>query len=325
MSIYVFLPSAGQKISVAELEAVSYAYAFAEQQQSVSSVCALTLGTPSSETVQHLSAYGVSEIVCIETKTTLSPAQQAYVLSEHLPKTGALSCILPRVLGCEQVAARLAIRTQAAVVTGARNLPKHHTEGITISRSIYTSKAFEERCLKGERYVMTVAKNAVPLQRLAQPKEVKLSSIALPGTLPASHLQIQSVEKASQQIPLPEADIVVSGGRGMKGPENWPLLEELAKLLQAALACSKPVSDMEWRPHHEHVGQTGLKISPSLYIAIGISGAVQHVAGINHSKIIVVINKDKDAPFFQAADYGIVGDALQVIPKFIEAYKNQSR
>ena len=132
-------------------------------------------------------------------------------------------------------------------------------------------------------------------------------------------MKITGKEKATGRVLLPEAEIVVSGGRGLKGPENWNLVEELATSLGAALGCSKPVSDMEWRPHHEHVGQTGVKVSPNLYIAIGISGAIQHLAGVNSSKVIVVINKDSEAPFFKAADYGIVGDAFDVIPKLTEA------
>ena len=323
MKIYVFLYAEEKKIHAAGLEALSYASAFA-QQQSVSSVCALIVGSLSAESAQHLGAYSVSEVVCIETEKKLVSSQEAYVLSEHLPKTGAFTCIFPRTFGAEQVAARLAIRTQAAVVTGVCSLSEASTAGPLFSRNIYTNKAIEKLCLKGERWIVVIAKNAVPLKSLDQPKEVSFSSVALPSTLPTTQICVRKVEKASQQVSLPEADIVVSGGRGMKGPEHWPLLEELATLFKAALACSKPVSDMEWRPHYEHVGQTGLKISPSLYIAVGISGAVQHVAGINNSKIIVAINKDKDAPFFQAADYGIIGDAFQIIPKLIEAYKNQT-
>lgn len=144
---------------------------------------------------------------------------------------------------------------------------------------------------------------------------------ALTVTIPAGKIEVVSVNKVSGEVPLSEAEIVVSGGRGLKGPENWGLVTELASLLGAATACSRPVADVHWRPHHEHVGQTGLAIAPNLYIAIGISGAIQHLAGVNRSKVIVVINKDPEAPFFKAADYGIVGDAFEVVPKMIEAIK----
>ncbi|WP_315814902.1 electron transfer flavoprotein subunit alpha/FixB family protein [Paraflavitalea speifideaquila] len=144
---------------------------------------------------------------------------------------------------------------------------------------------------------------------------------ALNATVEASKVKVTAVNKVTGEVPLSEAEIVVSGGRGLKGPENWGMVEELAHLLGAATACSRPVADVHWRPHHEHVGQTGLAIAPNLYIAIGISGAIQHLAGVNRSKVIVVINKDPEAPFFKAADYGIVGDAFEVVPKIIEAVK----
>ena len=194
------------------------------------------------------------------------------------------------------------------------------SSGFAVKRSIYTGKAFANTILNAEKKVLTIKKNAVAIGEDGQLAAVE----AFHPTISDDDfvVKVTSTQKAKGEILLPEADIVVSGGRGLKGPENWSILEDLAKVLGAATACSKPVSDMDWRPHHEHVGQTGIKVAPSLYIAIGISGAIQHLAGVNSSKNIVVINKDPEAPFFQAADYGIVGDAFDVVPKLTEAIRS---
>jgi electron transfer flavoprotein alpha subunit len=216
------------------------------------------------------------------------------------------------------VAARVAARIKASLATNVVSLPDT-ASGFVVKKSIYTGKAFSYLALNNQKKVLAIRKNAA---------EVKESGSAAPVTDYKAvynesdfSVKITSTEKATGEILLPEANIVVSGGRGMKGPEHWPLLEALAKTLHAATGCSKPVSDMGWRPHHEHVGQTGVKVAPQLYIAIGISGAIQHLAGVNSSKCIVVINKDAEAPFFKAADYGIVGDAFEIIPKLTEAIK----
>jgi electron transfer flavoprotein alpha subunit len=193
------------------------------------------------------------------------------------------------------------------------------TSGFSVKRSIYTGKAFATVSLNKDKKVIAIRKNAVTVTDDGQPASVMPLEVKLDDADFAT--KITSTDQATGEVLLPEADIVVSGGRGMKGPEHWGILEALAKELHAATGCSKPVSDMGWRPHHEHVGQTGIKVAPQLYIAVGISGAIQHLAGVNSSKYIVVINKDADAPFFKAADYGIVGDAFEIIPKLTEAIK----
>src|SRR5690606_11364725 len=191
--------------------------------------------------------------------------------------------------------------------------------GFIVKRSIYSGKAYSLVELTHPKKVIAIRKNAAEATETGQPGEV---SVYQPEIRDADfNIKVTGTEKATGEVLLPEAEIIVSGGRGMKGPENWGILEDLAKTLGAATGCSKPVSDMGWRPHHEHVGQTGVKVSPQLYIAVGISGAIQHLAGVNTSKYIVVINKDPDAPFFKAADYGIAGDAFEVLPKLTEAIK----
>jgi electron transfer flavoprotein alpha subunit len=219
----------------------------------------------------------------------------------------------------DPVAARVAIKTNASLVSNVTELPDMDG-GFKVKRSIYTGKAFAIVEMMGDKKIIAIKKNAVDVLDNGSDASVETFSPQLQDA--DFNAKITSSEKATGTVLLPEADIVVSGGRGLKGPENWGMIEDLAEVLGAATGCSKPVSDMDWRPHHEHVGQTGVKVSPSLYIAVGISGAIQHLAGVNSSKNIVVINKDAEAPFFKAADYGIVGDAFEVLPKLIEAFKS---
>jgi electron transfer flavoprotein alpha subunit len=219
------------------------------------------------------------------------------------------------------VAAKVAVRTGASFASNVVELP-HTQNGFSVRRSIYTGKAFAWVELKNQKKVIAIRKNAAEVKEVGGNASVVSYSPVLSDA--DFNTVILSSEKATGEVLLPEAEIVVSGGRGMKGPEHWGMLEELARTLHAATGCSKPVSDMGWRPHHEHVGQTGIKVAPQLYIAVGISGAIQHLAGVNSSKCIVVINKDADAPFFKAADYGIVGDAFEVVPKLTAAIKAAS-
>lgn len=218
----------------------------------------------------------------------------------------------------DAVAARLAIKLGAGLVSNVVELPQTDGEYL-VKRSIYTGKAFAQTAVTTEKKILAIKKNAIDLKTDGASAAVEDFAVSLDDADFGS--KIISTDRATGEVLLPEADIVVSGGRGLKGPENWGMLEDMAKTLGAATGCSKPVSDIGWRPHHEHVGQTGVKVAPTLYIAVGISGAIQHLAGVNSSKCIVVINKDPEAPFFKAADYGIVGDAFEVVPKLNEALK----
>jgi electron transfer flavoprotein alpha subunit len=234
---------------------------------------------------------------------------------------GADAVVLPKTSLTDAAAPRLAAKLQASVATNVIGLESADAGKFVVKRSVFTGKAFAFTKLEGAKKVITIKKNAIDITE-GNATSVTVETFA-PLLTAADHaIKRLSVEKTTGQVLLPDAEIVVSGGRGMKGPENWGLIEDLAAALGAATGCSKPVSDMDWRPHHEHVGQTGIKVSPNLYIAVGISGAIQHVAGINSSKVIVAINKDPDAPIFKVADYGIVGDAFEVLPKLTAAVKN---
>ncbi|HEX2683262.1 MAG TPA: electron transfer flavoprotein subunit alpha/FixB family protein, partial [Ferruginibacter sp.] len=214
------------------------------------------------------------------------------------------------------IAPRLSAKLKAGLVSGAIALPDL-ANGFTVKKSVFSGKAFAHISINTPVKIIALNPNSYSITTGSGNAEVA----EFAATVDAAKVQVTATDKVVGEIPLSEAEIVISGGRGLKGPENWSMVTELAKLLGAATACSRPVADSDWRPHHEHVGQTGLAIAPNLYFAIGISGAIQHLAGVNRSKVIVVINKDPEAPFFKAADYGIVGDAFEVMPKIIDAVK----
>ena len=214
------------------------------------------------------------------------------------------------------IAPRLSVKLNAGLVSGAVALPELNN-GFVVKKNVFGGKAFANVSIKTDIKIISLNANAYKVIESEGVAEVSELSVAIPE----AKVKVKEINKVVGEVPLSEAEIVVSGGRGLKGPENWGIVTDLAKALGAATACSRPVSDSDWRPHHEHVGQTGLTIAPNLYFAIGISGAIQHLAGVNRSKTIVVINKDPEAPFFKAADYGIVGDAFDVVPKITEAVK----
>ena len=319
MSILVYIEQAEGKVKKTSLEAVSFAIALAGQTGE-GDVVAVALGTIGNEELAAVGRAGAAKVLHGSDSKLDAGVIQAHAsaVAQAFEKVGAKTLVLAKSSLGDAVAARLAIKLNAGLVSNVVELPKTDS-GFIVKRSIYTGKAFAETTVTTENKILAIKKNAIDLKTDGADAQVESFDVSLNDSDFAS--KIISTERATGDVLLPEADIVVSGGRGLKGPENWGMVEEMAKILGAATACSKPVSDLGWRPHHEHVGQTGIKVAPTLYIAIGISGAIQHLAGVNSSKCIVVINKDPDAPFFKAADYGIVGDAFEIVPKLNEAFK----
>ncbi len=312
MVTLVFLESAEGKVKKSSLEAVAYAHAMG------GTIIAIAMGTNDKAELDAVGKYGASKVLHAADAKLDHPVLQVFssVLIQAMQQENADNLILANSSLGTPVAAKVAVKTGASFASNVVELPST-TSGFVVKRSIYTGKAFSFVEMKSAKKVIALKKNAAEIKDIGGSATV----VAFTPTLNDAdfNTKVTSTEKASGEISLPEANIVVSGGRGMKGPEHWGMLTDLAKVLHAATGCSKPVSDMGWRPHHEHVGQTGVKVAPQLYIAIGISGAIQHLAGVNSSKCIVVINKDADAPFFKAADYGIIGDAFEVVPKLTAA------
>jgi len=318
MAVLVFIESAEGEIKKSSLEAVSYAKSVADATGTT--VTALALGTISNAELENAAKYGASKVLHATNTLFDNQVINAYTTAvvEAVKAEGSTIIILEKSSIVDAIAPRIAARLQASLATNVTELP-NLSNGFEVKRSIFTGKAFSMNQLTGAIKVLTIKKNAHAAIELGTTATIS----GFEPTLSASDSAVKhlSTEKATGDILLTEADIVVSGGRGLKASENWYLVENLAKTLGAATGCSKPVSDMHWRPHHEHVGQTGIKVSPSLYIAVGISGAIQHIAGISSSKVIVAINSDPEAPIFKAADYGIVGDAFQILPKLTAAFE----
>ncbi len=314
MKSLVFVETAEGKVKKTSLEAVAYAHGLG------GAVTVIALGTADAQALADVGKYGASKVLHASDAALNEPMVQLYtsVIEQAMRAEGTEVLVLANSSLGSPVAAKIAVRFNASLAANVVELPRPGAACI-VKRSIYTGKAFANVELKNAIKVITLRKNAAEAHEVGNPVAVTPFAPSLANV--DANVKITAVEKATGDILLPEAEIVVSGGRGMKGPEHWGLIEDLAKTLGAATGCSKPVSDMHWRPHHEHVGQTGVKVAPQLYLAVGISGAIQHLAGVNSSKCIVVINKDPEAPFFKAADYGIVGDAFDVLPKLNEAFR----
>lgn len=319
MPVLVFAESTEGKFRKAAREAVSYAGKVARKLST--DAVAIVLGTIDANELSGLGKFGAAKVLHVNDPRfdKFDSGAFAKAIAQAAQKTGAEVIVLSFSNNGKALGPRLSARLQAGLVSGVVALPETGSEFV-VKKSVFSGKGFANFVINTPVKVLSLSPNSMPVEQAEQ------TAIVEPFTVDISDrdfgVQVVGVEKVAAGVPLPEAEVVVSGGRGLKGPENWGMIESLAQTLGAATACSRAVSDVHWRPHHEHVGQTGLTIRPNLYIAIGISGAIQHLAGVNGSKYIVVINNDPEAPFFKYADYGIVGDAFEVVPKLNEAFKN---
>lgn len=317
-SILVLIESQNNQIKKASLEALTYARAYANSANV--SVNALVDGRLSSDVLAVLGQYGADKIITLtdDRLNEFDSKAYAYMVAE-VAKANSCDIIVVSYNICgKAIAGRVAKLMSAGLVAGAIDIPSTNN-GFVVKKGVFSGKAFAYVKINSANKVIALTPNAYKTEVCPKAGSIEASNLQIPAD--QFSVKVKETVRSSGKIPLTEAELVVSGGRGLKGPENWGMLEETASLLGAATACSRAVADVHWRPHEEHVGQTGITIRPNLYIAVGISGAIQHLAGVNQSKTIVVINTDKEAPFFSAADYGIVGDAFDVVPKLNAAIK----
>lgn len=314
MSVLVFTNPNEGSFSKSALEACTYGSTVAK---SLGTDChAVTYGNLADTEIAKLGAHGAAVVHKANGLTDPDSGQLSKMIALAAAAANADIIICSHDLIGKAVAPRLSARLKAGLVPGANALPETES-GFYVSKPVFSGKAFAKESITSQKKIISLMPNSIPPEEVGGTATVN----ELAGDFGTKKVVAKEKKKFSEAISLPDAEKVVSAGRGLKGPENWGMIEELAKVLGAATACSRPVADIGWRPHHEHVGQTGVAIRPDLYIAIGISGAIQHLAGVNGSKVIVVVNTDAEAPFFKAADYGVVGDAFQVVPKLIEALK----
>lgn len=318
MSVLIFAEVDEGKLKKSSQEAIYYGAKVAEQTGTTAT--AIIVGEASDAELASAGRFGATKVLHAADNKLNEPNGMAYasVVAAAAQQEDANVIVLAKSSLADAMTARLAGKLKAALAANVVELPDL-SNGFRVKSSIYTGKAFAYNDLKADVKILAIKKNTITPEESEATAPVEAFTPALNDKDFA--IAVKGSEKASGDVLLPEADVVVSAGRGLKGPENWGIVEDLANALHAATACSKPVSDLDWRPHAEHVGQTGLKISPNLYIACGISGAIQHLAGVNSSKVIVVINKDPEAPFFKSADYGIVGDVFDVLPRLTKAVK----
>lgn len=305
MSVIVYVNSESGKLAKNALETVTYGSKIGE-------VTVVTNGNADDSMLASLGKYGASKIWVDKSFSGSDTQQLTRMIVTAAEKANADTIIFSNDINGKAVAPRVSVKLKAGLVSGATEIP--NADG-TVKVNVFSGKAFGHVKVNSDKKVIAVLPNSIQPEESGSDATVE----SFDGHAGSALITIKEVKKPEGNIPLPEAELVVSAGRGLKGPENWGIVEDLATALGAATACSRPVSDIGWRPHHEHVGQTGVAIRPNLYIAAGISGAIQHLAGVNGSKVIVVINTDPEAPFFKAADYGIIGDAFEVLPKLTEA------
>ena len=313
MSVIIYAESENGKIKKSAFELASYGYEIASEMN-----VPLIAVTFNQDEVESLGTYGIEKVIKFKgpSISNFTALQYAENIASIAKENEAKIIILSSSANAKYLAPKLSINLSAGYASNVISLPEK-LEPLTVKRSCFTNKAFNICSLSNEINIVGLSNNSYEIKE--NPKSIEI--IEKNSSFTKTTLKVEKLEKSSGKVTIADADVVVSGGRGLKGPENWHLIEDLADTLGGATACSKPVSDMGWRPHSEHVGQTGKPVASNLYIAIGVSGAIQHLAGVNSSKVKVVINNDPDAPFFKAADYGIVGDAFEVIPRLTKKLK----
>lgn len=313
MSVLVFAESLNGTIKKAAQEAVAYGN---QAAKALGTEClVLTIGK--ADAAGELGKLGATKVYNVNASNDFDAQVYASIIAQAAQQLSANLIVFAHSSSGKSLAGRLAARMDGGLASAVISVPELSGSGIRVKKGVFSGKAYASYELTGAVNVVTIAGNTFRPEVIS----VEVGVESLNVTVNAGRVSVKSVNTVSGTVPLPEADLVVSAGRGMKGPENWNIIEELATTLGATTACSRPVADVHWRPHHEHVGQTGVAIRPTLYIAIGISGAIQHLAGVNQSKVIVVINNDPEAPFFKAADYGIVGDLFDIVPKLTASIK----
>lgn len=314
MAILIYVDSVSGKVNKPGFEAINYGKKIADLKGDK----AVVMVTGECHNTAELGKYGASKVLHAKAVSSADSGILTKVITKAAEQENADIIVFSHNLVGRAVAPRVAARLNAGHVAGAIETPTNNG-AFTVKKAVFSGKAFAEVEISSEKKVISILPNSS--QVVSMGGDAEIVDFTVDAALLNSKIKVKEVKTKDGEISLREAELVVSAGRGLKGPENWGMIEDMAKILGAATACSRPVADIGWRPHHEHVGQTGIAIAPDLYFAIGISGAIQHLAGVNRSKTIVVINKDAEAPFFKAADYGIVGDAFEIVPKLNEALK----
>ncbi|HXB40250.1 MAG TPA: electron transfer flavoprotein subunit alpha/FixB family protein [Bacteroidia bacterium] len=320
MSVLVYTELGKGKVKKASLEAINYAAHIAGQMNT--SATAIVFNADASQ-LEEIGKAGAKKILSVKGDQYRSHdvVYLSYAIEQAVKAGGSKLIITSFDITGKALSPRLSGKLKAGLIAGAVDFPTINGNALEVKKNVFSGKATAVCTINSDIKIISLMPNSFPVKAGENAAQVADFAVDLSGVSSKIVVKETKSTDTAGMIPLPEAELVVSAGRGLKGPENWGMIEELAKAIGATTACSRPVADMHWRPHHEHVGQTGIAIRPNLYIAIGISGAIQHLAGVNGSKTIVVINTDKEAPFFKSADYGIIGDAFEVIPKLTEAIK----